>query len=160
MLILLPVVDCPLLRQHLPCRPTVKIAHDYDKLARHCSDMARALEKKIDSQFLAESNIQLIGALILESALSFYGLSQQGYMSFLSPLGETHEVPSFRLDLTKFLKLLKLVVRVRLHLENMSRNFYHFEEAQMDESTVIPNLPNPKKSKSTRPRQEKKRKDS
>ena len=38
-------------------RPTAKTTHDYDKVAQHCSDMARVLEKKAGSQFLAKPNI-------------------------------------------------------------------------------------------------------
>ena len=64
------------------------------------------------------------------------------------------EVPSFQGGISTLLKLLKLVVKIRLHLEHMVQEYCNHEGPREDENTVIPDLPTPQKPKGIRARQE------
>lgn len=129
-------------------RPSAKSSHDYDKVARHCSDMARALEKNAGSQFLTKPNVQVIGILTSGSSLCMYGLSHKGYLSFFYPLGPRYDIPCGKSGIPTLLRILKQVVGLRLHLENMVEMFHNYGDAHDDDGTVIPNLPTPKKADS------------
>ena len=81
--------------------------------------MAWALEIKVGSQFLVKPDVQIVDCLTPRFRLSFYDLSHRIYMFFLYPLEECMKVPSFQGGISTLLKLLKLIVKIRLHLKHM-----------------------------------------
>ncbi|KAI4264621.1 MAG: hypothetical protein L6R42_000283 [Xanthoria sp. 1 TBL-2021] len=125
--------------------PKAKSTEDYDKVGRHLLDMASSLEGVTDAAFLSNNGVQLIGCICSGASISFYGLSHRGYTSFFYPLGPKFEMPKSTRCISKFLNILKQMISIHIHLNDMVTQQVNFEDPGHGE-TVITN-PTPKKAK-------------
>lgn len=131
-------------------RFTAKLQSDYNRVARHLSDMLWDMEKKVGTRFIAKPGVQLLGCLMPGAAFSCYGLSHKGYVSYFFQLGKKYNVPPGKKGIRRFLDILKFAARIRICLNDMVEKFNSNNESAQDEGTCFPCLATPDKSKKTR----------
>lgn len=121
---------------------------DRNKLGRHMNDMLWYLEKKSNPPTqCGSSGFQMLGSLTTGIHWSVFGMTHQGYLSFLT-LQEKVSIPKSRRDIRSLINAMKLAMRVHTFLDLQGRAAYLAGSKSTDdlcEGTVMPCMFSPKK---------------